>query len=115
MEYKGHILSLQSWNLSTDEIKDFDKLDDQALLARTEELRAKRNLPAEVIVPDGDNELYIDLRDALNIRTMLSLVKRRGRFKLTEFMFGNGSALVRNPQGKSFTDEFIFTFRKPEP
>ena len=115
VEYKGHILSLQSWNLSTDEIKDFDKLDDQALLARTEELRAKRNLPAEVIVPDGDNELYIDLRDALNIRTMLSLVKRRGRFKLTEFMFGNGSALVRNPQGESFTDEFIFTFRKPEP
>ena len=114
VEYNGHILSLQSWNLSTDDIKDFDKLGDAALLAKMEELREKRHLPAEVIVPDGDNELYIDLRDALNIRTMLSLVKKRGRFKLTEFMFANDSAVVRNSQGESFANEFIFTFRKPK-
>lgn len=114
VEYKGHILLLQTWNLSTDDIKGFDKLDDKALIIKMEELREKKHLPAEVVVSDGDNELYVNLTDVLNIRTMISLVKKRGRFKLIEFMYEKDLGIVKNPQGESFTNEFIFTFHKSQ-
>jgi hypothetical protein len=110
--YKNIIFSLARWNIRIDEVKDLMKVkDDAQLLEKMKEWLGKRTMPALVGLLDGDNELLINLDNALCVRTLFSVVKQRNGFQLVEFLFDKDRAPVRNGEG-SFTNEFIFSFFK---
>ena len=112
IEYKGHIIAPQSWNLSTDEICKYKDLPDCELMDYVQEWRDRYNIPGEVIYPEGDNELYVRLDDILNVRTFISIIKKLKEFVLIENVFKNDMALIQDAQGGLYNNEFIFSLYK---
>ena len=110
--YKNFILSQARWNVHGKETKAFAEIKgDDELLLKVKEWKNSRNIPDTVLLADGDNELFIDMKNPLSIRAWLSIVKKRPSFQLEEFLFDPATAVVRGPDGV-FTNEFIFAFYK---
>ncbi|MDR2585332.1 MAG: lantibiotic dehydratase family protein [Prevotellaceae bacterium] len=108
--YKNAILSQARWTVREKEIKQITGIiDDVGLLEEIEKWQIARNMPDTVVLADGDNELFIDLKNPLSIRAWLSVVKKRPIFQLEEFLFDPETAVVHGPEGV-FTNEFIFAF-----
>lgn len=113
IRYGDFILSRQRWKLRPDEVDGFDALSDPELLNRMRELMERRRLVRQVIVPDADNELYIDLQDCGCIRLLLAFIARRKGVQLEEFLFTEENAVVRQ-DGRACTNEFLFLFHQPQ-
>ncbi len=110
--YKNVILGLARWNIRKEDIKELVKIkDDAQLLEKMKAWRQSIGMPALVGLLDGDNELLINLDNALCVRTLFSVVKQRTGFQLVEFLFHKDRAPVKNGDGV-FTNEFIFSFYK---
>ena len=108
--YRNCILSQARWMVREKETKAFAGIKDNSeLLSKLREWRNGRNIPARVLLADGDNELYVDMNNPLSIRAWLSVVKKRPSFKLEELLFNPDTAVVHGPEGV-FTNEFIFAF-----
>ena len=109
-KFENCILSQARWTVRAKEIKDFSVLtDDSILLQKVKEWQEVRNIPDRVLLADGDNELFIDMNNALSLRAWLSVVKKRSMFRLEEFLFDPSTAIVQGPEGV-FCNEFIFAF-----
>jgi len=110
--YKNLILSFASWKVKKEEIKYFFKTeDDEELINGIREWRVKNKIPAYIVLEDGDNELFINLENALMIRTLFSVIKNREAFQIQEFLFDPETAIVKSEEG-SFNNQFIFAFYK---
>jgi len=110
--YKNLILSFASWKVKKEEIKDFLKIEnDEELISKINEWRRKNNIPAYITLEDGDNELFINLENALMVRTLFSVIKNRDEFQIQEFLFDPETAVVKSEEG-SFNNQFIFAFYK---
>ena len=108
--YKNCILSQARWTVREKETKSFTAIkDENELLLKIKEWKDGRNIPDSVVLADGDNELYVDMKNPLSIRAWLSVVKKRPSFYLEEFLFNPATAVVRGLEGV-FTNEFIFAF-----
>ena len=67
----------------------------------------------EVVIPDSDNELYLNLEDTQCQRLLLEEIAKRKQIVLEEFLFRNDSGIVRRGKDR-FTNEVIFAFHKNE-
>ncbi|MBB5440706.1 hypothetical protein HDC92_004409 [Pedobacter sp. AK017] len=112
VKYKNIILSPARWVVKRNEIKAFlETSDDKALLGLVTAWRQALKMPEYVVLDEGDNELFIHLGNALSIRTLFSVVKKRNSFQLEEFLFNPEKAVVKGEEGV-FTNEFILSFYK---
>lgn len=111
--YKNHILAREKWCIRHVKWEEIRKLPDHELLGWADRLRADRNIPSIVVIPEGDNELVINLADPLSLRMMLSVVKKKSAVFMEEFLFEPEHAIVKCQQ-EIFVNEFIFTFYKNE-
>lgn len=109
LQYKNTILARQKWVIKSKEIAEAEKLADPEILNFFRVLMQDRNLKQHVIVPDGDNEMYIDLQNVQSLRTLLALVKKREDFSLEEFLFDPEKSIVKT-QHASFTNEMVVIF-----
>lgn len=110
--YKDCILARASWIIHKIEINKFISIEDvNELLLRINEWKTKRKIPNEVLLSDGDKELYINMNNPLSIKAWLSIVKKRQSFTLVEFLFDPATAVAHDVNGH-FTNEFIFAFHK---
>ena len=113
IQYKNIILSLEQWKIKAEEIKGMDKLSDADLSVRFREFLDKRKIPSEVIIPDSDNELYLNLDDLQCQRLLLEEIVKRKQIVLEEFIF-SGDLGVVSCGNERFTNEVIFAFHKNE-
>lgn len=113
IEYEGIILSRQRWMLKPNEVEDFCMHNDADLKECMKKLRLRRRLLRHVVVPDSDNELYLDLENSDCIRLLLDLIIRRKGILLEEFLFTTDDAIVRE-NTNIYTNEFIFAFHQPD-
>lgn len=112
VRYKSFIFDYAQWSVKKDELKDFDKEKDSLkLLSKINEWRLKRNMPSELLLIEGDNELYINLEHLDFVNLMLKTVSKRGGCKLKEFYFTKDKA-IENNDGDVYRNQFIFTFTK---
>lgn len=112
VRYKNVIFSLAEWKVKKEEIKSFvDLKDDAKLYDEVQKWRSKFNIPICVSLLEGDNKLTINLENILSIKTLISLVKNRPNFNLTEFYLNKENALIQN-QNEAYANEFIFAFKK---
>lgn len=89
----------------------FDLKDDNKLYEEFQRWKNKIKLPDWVSLIDGDNKLTLNLRNLLCIKTLISLVKRRAEFRLSEFYLDKENAFIQT-QNESYANEFIFAFKK---
>ncbi len=112
VKYKNIILSPARWTIKSSDIKAFREIKEDNMLADSiTSWRQNLKMPQHVVLDDGDNELFVDLNNALSIRILLTAVKKRHMFNLEEFLFNPETAIVK--AGKDvFTNEFIISFYK---
>jgi hypothetical protein len=111
--YKNVILAPATWIIKNKDLEEIIKLKkDDEILDCFFKIAEKKNLPEKVLLTDGDNRIFIDLSCIMSIKTLLSAVKQRSYFTLKEFLFSDTQGLVKDTNGKIFTNEVIFSFYK---
>lgn len=114
VRYNNTILSPASWTISINGIKHlFEMTDNDELIHKITEWRDSISLPRKVLMPDGDNELYVDWESPVSIRSLFSIIKNRQKIKFDEFLFDAGNAPVLGVDGK-YLNECIVAFYKNE-
>lgn len=111
IEYEGIILSREQWKIKPEEVKGFDKLADADLDNKLHGLLQARSIPNLVVIPDSDNELFLDFQDRSCQRIFLSTLAQRKGIVIEEFLFDPAQAVVRS-EGNGYTNEMIFIFHK---
>jgi hypothetical protein len=107
--YKNVVLSLAKWTIKTEDFLKVLELNDDL-----KNWRKEKQLPRYVVLPDGDNDLFVDMESRLSIQTLISVIKKRKSFQLEEFPFDPENALVKDENGNAFTNEFVFGFYKSQ-
>ncbi|MEM9554027.1 MAG: lantibiotic dehydratase [Acidobacteriota bacterium] len=94
------VLARARWRLLAAEIEPLTRGGSDARFAAVQRWRRDSSLPRHVVLLDGDNELVVDLDNALSIEAFLSTVKKRPQVILTE-LFPSADALgVEGPDGR---------------
>ncbi|MGO4445501.1 lantibiotic dehydratase [Mycobacterium sp. 2YAF39] len=97
------VLARARWRLSAAEIKTLTGSDPVAGWAA---LRGERGLPAELLITDGDNRLYVDTASPALTATAAKVLRGRSAAVLEEVL---PSAVATGPQGR-FAHELIVPF-----
>jgi thiopeptide-type bacteriocin biosynthesis protein len=107
------VLTRATWGMAKDEIQALAKTKGAARFTAIREWREKRRLPRLVALADADNELLVDLDNALSIDTFLDVIEDRDRARLLEFFPGPDELPAQGPEGR-FVHEIVVPFvRKP--
>ncbi len=111
VRYRNIIFSFSEWRIKKENFEKITKLENSdSLHQEFQKWRNSLNIPAWVSLIDGDNKLTLNLDNALCIKTLISLVKKRLSFILTEFYLNNENAIIKNNNG-IYANEFIFAFK----
>lgn len=112
VRYKNTILSVATWVVMRNEIVLFFEIkDDDLLVTEIDKWRQQRSLPRYVLMPDGDNELFVDWENILSVRSLFSIIKKREMIIFTEFLFEPENAVVTGKDGV-YLNECIVAFYK---
>jgi thiopeptide-type bacteriocin biosynthesis protein len=103
------VLSRASWGVSQDELTPLAQARGAARFRAVQAWRDGRRLPRWVALADADNELPIDLDNALAVDTLVELVKGRERAALVELFPGPDQLWARSPEGR-FVHELVVPF-----
>ncbi len=104
--YKNIIIKKAVWLL---EIKDVQHIlgNQDSYIDFFNAYRLGRNIPGQVLISLGDNDLLIDFKVLDAITLLLSYLKKSERLQLTEVLFNEDNCIVRDPAGNPFTNELI--------
>lgn len=94
------ILSRAAWRISKAEIATLQARDMAAQYVAAQALRAARALPRWVVLADGDNELVIDLENALAVDSLVQVLKPREEATLLEWYPAETGAAAHGPAGR---------------
>jgi thiopeptide-type bacteriocin biosynthesis protein len=78
------ILALARWRLSATEIEKLRKVDGSQRFYAVQELRSRRRLPRWVVLKESDNNLPVDLDNALSVDALVHVLKRGSQATLVE-------------------------------
>ena len=67
-----------------------------------------RKIPKDIMLKDGDNELLVNFNNMTSVKMLLDTVKKRGQFKITEFLFDEHS-IVKSSEGH-YTNQLVISF-----
>ncbi|HEV3459608.1 MAG TPA: lantibiotic dehydratase [Thermoanaerobaculia bacterium] len=109
------VLARAGWWMTGEEIKQLSKAEGTARYAAVQEWRQRRRLPRLVTLADGDNELLVDLDNALAVDAFLDLVEERDRALLHELFPGPEALIARGPEGRFVHELVIPWHRLPRP
>jgi thiopeptide-type bacteriocin biosynthesis protein len=103
------VLARARWRMSEEEIKSLAGVDGGARFAAVARWRRARNLPRWVALAEGDNELVIDLDNALVLDAWLDLLEQRKEAVLFELFPAPEELCARGPEGR-FLHELVVPF-----
>jgi thiopeptide-type bacteriocin biosynthesis protein len=101
------VLARARWRMSVAEIEALAKPKEAAeRFAAVQRFRERRRLSRFICLADADNELLIDLDNALSIDSWLDVIEERKEAMLVELYPGPEELCARGPEGR-FVHEFI--------
>ncbi|MEG0519339.1 MAG: lantibiotic dehydratase family protein [Bacteroidales bacterium] len=103
--YQNIILSRAGWMANKKEIKEAGSV---------EQWRVRRGIPIQIVIQEGDNELFIDFNDPQAVELFSATLEKRGELKICEFLFTEDNAVVKDTAGQSYCSEFVFSFYKEQ-
>lgn len=110
VRYHNTILSLATWFVKNDDMKHLFKIkDDILLLMEVDRWRRKIKLPVLVLMPESDNELFVDWRNVISIRALFSVIRHKLVIEFKEFIFDPDKAVIKGSKG-AYLNEFIVPF-----
>lgn len=113
VKYKNMVFSLARWMVKKEDVKIFvEEKDDEKLIEKLNLWRETLKIPQYVVLVDGDNELFVDFENALSVKTLFSVVKKRPSFILKEFPFSKQNAIVKDEKGDVYTNQIVLAFYK---
>lgn len=109
------LLSLAQWRLSAMEVDAIAKEEGSLRFIAMQELRAKRGLPRWVAFQEGDNNLPVDLDNALSVDAFIHVLQRGSVAKLTELYPSPERLCVTGPEGSFFHELNVPLVQKLKP
>jgi hypothetical protein len=106
VKYKNVILSFARWLVNTEDFKKLKTQEEQ------QKWREEKQMSRYVVLPDGDNEFFVDMDIDISVKALLDVVKKREQFYLQEFPFDVDNSFISDGQRNSYTNEFIISFHK---
>lgn len=108
VEYQNVVLSSAKWNLQKIHFEMLltTKAEDETINLFFE-FKEKHKIPDMFLIVDGDNELLIDTKQTIAIFAFVDLLKHRQSITLEEFLFDADNPLVKDTEGRGFTNECI--------
>ena len=112
IRYSNTILSPATWNINSKEIEKYFKItNDEELIKETTQFRNENRIPRYVLLPDGDNELFVDWENALSIRSLFSVIRKRPAVTFKEFLFEPENTVAKSVSGV-YRNECLVAFYK---
>ncbi|MDH7447402.1 lantibiotic dehydratase family protein [Aquimarina sp. 2201CG14-23] len=110
VEYKDVIVSSATWNVSVSEVDMLVKnmSDEDSFSNQLQKFVTDKNLPQFVLLVDGDNELLINTKNNTSMKMLLTTVKKRDRFILSEFLHADGEIVKRGED--VYTNQVVMSF-----
>jgi lantibiotic biosynthesis protein len=108
------ILSRARWNLRESELAVFRDPRDARHFAAIQRLRKRHRMPRYAALADGDNELVVDLDNALSLETLAHELRGRASAPFVEMVPGPDQLCASGPEG-SFTHQLIVPFVRSLP
>ena len=116
VRYRNTILSPATWSFKKKEIEYlFGITEESTLLSQISEWRVKFRLPRYMLMPDSDNELFIDWENPIDVRALFSIIKNRPDVRFNEFLFEPENAIIRDKKENPYLNECIVAFYKDKP
>lgn len=104
IQYKNVVLSPARWNFRGKEIKDY--FADKSQKDSFHDFIQKNSLPNEFYLIEGDNKLFIDIKENISFEIFLDFSKNKD-LVVVEESFVNDSCLVKNNIGQSYLNECV--------
>ncbi len=105
------VLARARWRMGEEEIQALAKVDGSARFAAVARWRRERRLPRWIALADGDNELVLDLDNALALDGWIDLLERRKEAMLFELFPSPEELCARGPEGR-FLHELVVPFAR---
>ncbi|PCJ00458.1 MAG: hypothetical protein COB15_02820 [Flavobacteriales bacterium] len=111
VEVENVIISPATWQLIKNDFEILLKKDNQ-LDQNISTWREKWKLPEIVLLADGDNKLVIDFQNKLSREMFISIIRKRQKIILKEFLFDKKNSTTKDQNGNMYTNEFISILQK---
>lgn len=109
--YKDVILSPATWQFRKKRYKNVvDAKTEEDLLVLINQFRTENNMPRFVSIADGDNELVLDLENALCLKVLKEELKKRNTVTLVESFINLQKSFVKCVND-FFTHQLVFSFK----
>jgi lantibiotic biosynthesis protein len=112
LTHKKCIVHAATWHFDKNDIETLLNKTGDALVEAITVFRNNWKLPNLIVLADSDNELLINLDDALMIDIWLDAVKNRASFIIKEFLGNTKNAVVKGNDGKIFCNQFVAALLK---
>lgn len=107
--YKNCIIHRAEWQILENEIKDYTETSQDNLINYFK----RRHIPNNIIVTEGDNELFLDLTDDLSLQILLSYIKKKKRLIIAEDLYKiYNHPIIIDEKGLAYRNEFIIPIYK---
>lgn len=107
--YKNVILSPRTWIIHEEKIQELGLYILKDNIEKILEWAKDLELPFSFVLSDGDNELFVNLEDEISVHAFNSVIKKRKKIKLQEFLYDVNDSLIHDSKGESCTNEIIAT------
>jgi hypothetical protein len=106
--YKNMILHPAMWNIPASDLKKFtESIKEDARWCSIQELRKKFRMPMEILLCQGDNELWINLQNHHCLSLLQNEIKGMDHIVIKEYLANQSEALVNSGEG-AFANECVF-------
>ena len=112
VEYNNVILSLAKWNFVKEDAKemiDAFKKSKEELDNEIDNWQKTHDIPNQFLLAEGDNELYINLKDSLSRRVFVNEIRRKPSFTLNEYLMSSDNDYVSAKDG-NYAHQFVVSF-----
>lgn len=109
IEYHNLILQVATWNIKRRSLKSIEScMNDIEFEKAVKLFKQKLNLPQYVKLIEGDNELLINFNNLTSVRMLLTIVRKKTNFTLSEFLFYK-DGIVKN-RSNNYINQIIISF-----
>lgn len=112
VKYKNIILSRAQWRINVSDHESLKKNKSIDLLSYFSKLRKELKMPRYVVIPEGDNEQFLDLFDENCLGILVDYLLKNKSVQLLEFLATPDYCFVENQHGERFVSEIIIPIIK---
>lgn len=112
VRYRNILLSKCTWTLDK---KDFPDLDsEKSCMAIFQSFKTRWQLPSQVVIVEGDNELLIDTTQEAALHLLFRQLRKNGSLTIQEFLSTPENCWIEGPGGRH-TNQFIIPVHDASP